>query len=287
MGKHAWLVLGLFFSSVSPDWAQTPDAISPVAPLRNAPPGTDPALGVVRGQAITVSIDDLPETGREPALRALEQDRVGFETVDDRQLAEEQDVKMRMQAPGSQALRSMKFRVAPPRTGLARYAFVGTIPGLVKDGKAVMATRVFTRPDGVLIDLEEWRFAENGGAVVSVRELMNAHVGSRPARIAVQKSPAGLSRTTLTWNDGRIAYALRCSTTSTIPRRAAPPTIANGCSTLRKVWVREGDIDGTRTTGGGQVPSMRALTQAGLRTASRRTVMSMLWPMAAGYAVMP
>ena len=58
------------------------------------------------------------------------------------------------------------------------------------------------------MSVREWQFAEAGGAIQNVRELLNTRVGPHLARLEIEHAPGGLRRSSLSWNDGRTAYTL-------------------------------------------------------------------------------
>ncbi len=204
------LLLAFHVSLLLAGMAQAQDAgsISPVAPLRNTPPGVDPELGVRRGHAIIVPLDDLPPGARAMAMRSLEDDRRGYATVSDASLSDAQHVDRDVLAPGDARVPDSALRIVPARTGLARMTFLGTRPDMFQDGRLVMATRVFRRSDGTLVFVREWQFAQTGGAIQNVRELLNTRVGEHLARLEIEHAPGGLRRSSLSWNDGRTAYTL-------------------------------------------------------------------------------
>jgi hypothetical protein len=74
-------------------------------------------------------------------------------------------------------------------TKLAEYEYEGFIPeGPTKKGPWTNVTRVFRRPDGMVIKLSEWDFVADGGAIVIVDELMNSNVADIPAYLSVIQS---------------------------------------------------------------------------------------------------
>lgn len=86
------------------------------------------------------------------------------------------------------------------RSELQKYSFEGAYPeGPTKVGPWSSLTRVFKRDDGVLVMLHEWDYVGDGGGVMIVDELMNAHVGDAPARFSVKKSPTGSVVSELMW----------------------------------------------------------------------------------------
>lgn len=81
-----------------------------------------------------------------------------------------------------------------------RLAFEGAYPeGPNKTGPWSSLTRVFKRPDGVLVMLHEWDYVGDGGGITFVDELMNTKVQDAPARLSVKKSPSGQVVSELMW----------------------------------------------------------------------------------------
>jgi hypothetical protein len=177
-----------------------------VTPLRNIPAGVDPRLGVAIGRVTTVSLDDLPAGERASALRELDQDRRGFRLVTDAEINDEADATRFTRS--AQALPPDVERLDAAATTLGPYRFAGVLGTLERDGSDQLVTRRFERPDGVPILLEEWHYARSGGAVLQVRELMNAKVGAHPARLVVRRTDSGLSETNLVWANARVAYTI-------------------------------------------------------------------------------
>ncbi len=200
-----WLAL---LSAAIAAQAQARDALSPVAPLRNAPPGVDPALGVIPGHAIMVSIDDLPAPAKADAMRELLDNQHGYTQVSDAWISDALHYEKALLPPGDNSAAVGTLRIDPARTALARMSFIGTIAEMKRDGRVVMAKRVFKRADGVVLFVSEWQFAEAGGAIVRIRELQNAKVGRHLARLMVERAPGGARRTELMWNDERTAFTV-------------------------------------------------------------------------------
>jgi hypothetical protein len=95
------------------------------------------------------------------------------------------------------------------QTKLAKYQYEGLIPGgPTLEGPWTSVTRVFRRPDGVIIKLTEWDFVADGGAIVIIDEVMNSSVLDIPAFFSVMKSPSGKAVTTLEWATDKKQYTL-------------------------------------------------------------------------------
>lgn len=87
---------------------------------------------------------------------------------------------------------------------LAGYALAGVVPDSpATDRPWSSLSRVYRRPDGVLITLHEWAYAADGGAVLGVRELMNAvvrHGATRyPAQFTIRRATTGQVVSELRW----------------------------------------------------------------------------------------
>lgn len=72
-------------------------------------------------------------------------------------------------------------------TELKEYVYEGIIPeGPTIDGPWTSVTRVFKRPDGVILMLTEWDYIADGGEIVAISELMNVTVSNVPAMLSVK-----------------------------------------------------------------------------------------------------
>lgn len=208
-------------AAIAPAAAQLPNAASPFAPLRNPPPGVDPALGAAPGRSITVSIQDLPPEARAMFLTEMENDRHGFSPVSEDVIADAFNAAATARSPSDPDMPNLQGAVRAEQTGLSQFRFIGTVPELRTEGRLVMAKRVFQRPDGVFVTLEEWQFGGTSGGPVVIRELMNARVGPHPARLTIERAPSGAALSTLVWDDGRTAYVLEVLDDVDRPRAGA------------------------------------------------------------------
>jgi hypothetical protein len=175
--------------------------------------GLNPAPQLEPGKARIVPLASLP-----PALKRVVEDEV-------RRLREGKGVLHgEMPAEEAQGLAELPQRVRPPaeveghtrtpladvsRTALAGYRLHGIIPeGPGKRPPWSTVTRLWERPDGVLVTLHEWDYVADGGGILSVRELMNASVRGRPAQFAIRRSAAGKVVSELRWVTNRHIYTL-------------------------------------------------------------------------------
>lgn len=92
---------------------------------------------------------------------------------------------------------------------LQGYKYEAFVPeGPSKAGPWSRYTRVYTRPDGVLVMLHEWDYVQDGGGVVLIKELMNAQVHQHLARVVTRKTTSGQHFSELTWVTDRKYYTL-------------------------------------------------------------------------------
>lgn len=94
-------------------------------------------------------------------------------------------------------------------TELKDYVYEGIIPdGPTINGPWTSVIRVFKRQDGVTVMLREWDYVADGGAIVTINELMNVKVASEPAMLTVKKSPSGKTVTELDWSTDTKQFTL-------------------------------------------------------------------------------
>ena len=200
------LAFGALLGATLPAGAQEQprtDTSSPLLPLARPIPGADPMLGVPVGVLTVLSLADLPPGQRRMMAGQLEADRRGFEAVPEADIADELATYLDfLKAP--EALNNGAFQsiARPGHSELGRWTLLGWMRGLGEErsSRLVSITRVFQRPDKVTVMLEEFHYRETrGGAVVMIKELINARVGPYPARLVISKAPSGLSRSTLIW----------------------------------------------------------------------------------------
>lgn len=183
--------------------AQHPDAVAPMA-------------GMAVGKVKVLSLAQL-----DPATRAVAEQDLGLqqrfaksgelETVPD----EAAHIKTHY---ASRALYGAESKIRSQlksdwtdlsRSELQHYRYEAFIPeGPSKAGPWSRYTRVFTRPDGVLLMLHEWDYVQDGGGVVVVQELMNARVRGHLARVVARKTRSGQHFAELTWATERKYYTL-------------------------------------------------------------------------------
>ena len=94
-------------------------------------------------------------------------------------------------------------------TALKDYEYAGFIPeGPARDGPWSNVTRVFIRPDGQPILINEWDFVVDGGSIKVVRDWLNETVGETPARLVVKRGADGTTATVLTWTTRAKDYTI-------------------------------------------------------------------------------
>lgn len=94
-------------------------------------------------------------------------------------------------------------------TELKDYVYEGIIPdGPTLNGPWTSVIRVFKRHDGVTLMLREWDYVADGGAIVTINELMNVTVANVPAMLMVKKSPSGKTITELDWSTDKKHFTI-------------------------------------------------------------------------------
>ena len=179
------------------------DTTSPLLPLARPIPGADPMLGVPVGVLTVLSLADLPPGQRRMMAADLEADRRGFKAVSESNIADELATYLDvLKAPEALANGGFQSIARPGHSEFGRWTLLGWMRGLSdqRGSRLLSITRVFQRPDKVTVMLEEFHYREApGGAMVMIKELINARVGPYPARLVISKAPSGLSRSTLIW----------------------------------------------------------------------------------------
>lgn len=215
------LALGVDASIATPP---TPGASSsPVVgkPLP-APWSSGPPRSVEMGKVNVISIDDLPADERK-ALRALRADAdSGYVEVGDNDGLWLTPLPQLVEQPGQTTRGRLVFKPLELRgRDLPGLQYLGAwADEIAHQGEPILsAQRYFQRNDGVVVGLAE-RALTPQTAVVVVKELQNAQVGSRPAQMMVQRSPGGRTRSVLMWADERADYTL---TVEDDVRRPASP----------------------------------------------------------------
>ena len=174
-------------------------------------PRLSPTPGFVPRKAVYKSITEVPAGQREMLEQRLRAHRAGYRLVEDREIADALSHALDfIVPPGSNAPTLVGgSSVRLEASELKDWECLGTIPGLVVDGKMITMTRLFVRPDKVMAYLDEMNFADSlESAVLIFTEFLNANVGPHPASLEIEKSPAGLSRSTLSWANERSSYEL-------------------------------------------------------------------------------
>ena len=168
-------------------------------PLPNAE--WDASVPAVTLGAVSMrSIAELPPGLKELSERELEQDRVGYADVADDEIDREFAIAQ-ASAQGNPPLHLDMHLSTVPLQQHSLQSYVGMMPpgGPSSQGRSFSATQVFTRTDGVQVALKEVDFKRQGGAIVLVRELMNAKVGPWPARLKILRSKSGAAESVLLW----------------------------------------------------------------------------------------
>jgi hypothetical protein len=161
------------------------------------------------GKVKRLSKDQLPPTMKKMAENDLVNAQRGYEVVPEEffiyggnyrnRLRTEDDIKAKVNV----ALADIKS------TELNSYVYEGMIPdGPTLNGPWTNVIRVFKRDDGVVVMLNEWDYVADGGAVVTINEVMNAAVGNVPAMLSIKKSPSGKTATELAWATSKKYFTL-------------------------------------------------------------------------------
>jgi hypothetical protein len=155
----------------------------------------DPVPQLEPGKAKLVDLASLPL----PLRRVIEEDVIRLRAhhdVLDKEMpadeAQELDTLAQRLLPLNDVAGKTKTPLADVSASvLAGYVLEGVLPdGPARESPWSSLRRVFRRPDGVLVMLNEWDYVADGGGVLGVRELMNAVVGPYPAQLAVRRGPA-------------------------------------------------------------------------------------------------
>ncbi len=186
------------------------DAISPLVPMKRAIPGADPAIGVPKGEATILSIDDVGPAARimiDMELRARKHGVTQLDDVafDQRLAWIRESVRPVDDATGPLA----DFPAGLAQSELTSFRLLGFIGGLQVDARPLSATRVYLRPDGVLVLLEALRYKDPPGVtIVQFDELLNTRVGAWRATLQRTRTPSGRGLTELGWITDRTSYSL-------------------------------------------------------------------------------
>jgi hypothetical protein len=84
-----------------------------------------------------------------------------------------------------------------------------TPAGATREGSPNRVSRLYRRADGSLLNLEEWDFAADGGAVYQSAGMRNARVGAHEATMVGARGKSGCIESELTWFDKRKNFNLR------------------------------------------------------------------------------
>ena len=190
-------------------------------PLPGADPASAAVAGVPQGRVTVLSIDQFPAGMRAVLERERAADALGYQQVDDHDASDASDASVGpLLAP---AAARAKLRFAPaaidPDAGLRAEGLL--LPGPpTMPGPWGSVTHVLRRPDGVRVYLHDVAYADSGGAVMLVRELLNASVGGVPARFKLQRSASGQATSILAWATERRYFALHVADDVTAPGTA-------------------------------------------------------------------
>jgi hypothetical protein len=144
------------------------------------------------GKVKRISKDQLPSDLREATENDIEKSKRDYEAAPEAYFEITNNYYNNLRT-GPKALSNVHVSLVDvSSTKLAEYEYEGFIPeGPTKKGPWTNVTRVFRRPDGMVIKLSEWDFVADGGAIVIVDELMNSNVADIPAYLSVIQSPSG------------------------------------------------------------------------------------------------
>jgi hypothetical protein len=178
-------------------------------PLPSATNQVAPITGAAVGKVTYVSIDTLPAGMKERTERDAATIAKGYEVVGNEAFLRRDNYRDRLRQE-SDIRDNIKVKLSSTdTTSLSKYEYEGVMPdGPSHDGPWTSIIRVFKRPDGIPIFVSEWDFVADGGAVVIVKELMNAKVDKTPARLIVKKSQDGKNLSELSWATSKKYYTI-------------------------------------------------------------------------------
>ncbi len=96
------------------------------------------------------------------------------------------------------------------KTPFEKFRFIGASPEVLNmNGQVSFINRVFTTPEGGVVELKEfdYRVAGTGGGV-TVKELINAEVNDYPAIFSVAKNGSGKAMSMMTWATENKSYTV-------------------------------------------------------------------------------
>ena len=178
--------------------AQKPGCPDRSAPMPKGPPGPPPSFTpeVVFPPTFDGRVQVSPPPPREPRREAVVDVEEGHVSA----LAWQADRARPEPPPHSAADRYVDV----PRTALASWRFIGYRH--TADRETHRLTRYFGNEGGI-VSLEEWHYAEAGGATFPTRE-PDLRVGGMDARRATLRAPSGCVKSMLSWADARTDYRL-------------------------------------------------------------------------------
>jgi hypothetical protein len=162
-----------------------------------------------KGKVKRISKDKLPADLRAVTEKDIEKSQLEYEEVPEMLFSYTSSYHNNLRT-GPDATSNVLVQLADVSTTLLdKYQYEGLIPaGPTLKGPWTSVTRVFRRPDGLVIKLTEWDFVADGGAIVIVDELMNSSVSGIPAYFSAKKSPSGRAITTVEWATDKKQYTL-------------------------------------------------------------------------------
>jgi hypothetical protein len=213
--------------------AQRPDCPALNAPMPTSPPGPPPKF---------MPHFEFPQKF-DPNFRPPPPSGVDFPPPDDIEkrkandwLTEVEDghvaalprlaARVRRETPAGAA----RVQVDASKTPLAAWEFLG----YAREGSPNRVSRLYRRADGSLLNLEEWDFAADGGAVYQSAGMRNARVGTHEATSTGLRGKSGCIESMLSWFDERKNVSLRI---------AGPLPLAEQRAVLREVAESVARVD--------------------------------------------
>ena len=161
------------------------------------------------GKVKHLSKDQLPPDMKKFAEEEVAKSKKGYNTIDEEFFITSAGYHNRLRSE-DEVRPKLKMTLADVNaTELKDYAYEGIIPdGPTLNGPWTSVIRVFKRQDGVTLMLSEWDYVADGGAIVTISELMNVTVANVPAMLTVKKSPSGMTVTELDWATDKKQFAI-------------------------------------------------------------------------------
>lgn len=180
-------------------------------PKKNAPNiiPTDP-LKVGSGVNFN-SIEDLP-----PGLKEIAKNKhaeflsKGHMDAPDSEVTNIKNL-LKLASPLSSVEGNLKVKLSTLNTAaFNNLKFEGIFPeGPTRKGPWTSVSRIYTTPNGAIIQLHEWDYVADGGGITIQKEMVNESINGRyPAVLSIEKSAQGNALTTLAWATERKIYRL-------------------------------------------------------------------------------